>query len=444
VPLGDSIQANRVLRYVRTLAAVSHGQVKLVRATDIEDETSFNSLAANAARMQDSGISVEWSVVSGVDATTAIGREVSDWQPDLIAMTSRSTSAVDRWLNGSVTDEIVRAVSVPVLVVPPNWLDVAPHERPLRILVPVDGSRSAEQALDAAVRLAILLSAEIILLRAVRAESHVNGANEYLRLLSAELESVLPDGRLDSVIVHGAPAKAITRAASDLEVDAIAMATHGRGGLARALSDSTATTVLEHSEVPLLLFGPYALVERASSKAHRITLRGPVRTRDHRLVGEVHRVVVDLEQRAVVSVVVLGRDRLARDIVIPIDFIERLDESEVRLQLTAAELDNLPDFSHPDYVTPPSTWTSVPPAAQRERIGQHQQVVTRESQVVALDGHLGHVDGLEVDSDTGELMAFLVHTNVRLPAEYVQASDEEDKLCVNAMLADIDGFLGHS
>jgi nucleotide-binding universal stress UspA family protein len=262
VPLDDSIQAQRVLRYVRVLVRASDGHVKLVRATDVEDDTSFNSLAANAARMQDAGISVEWSVASGIDATTAITREASEWQPDLIAMSSRSESALDRWLNGSVTDDIVKAAHVPVLVVPPNWVDPAPRNRPVRILVPMDGSRFAEQALGAVVRLAILLTAEVMLVRVVHGEAEVNGANDYLQRLIAEFESALPDRRLDSRVVHGVPAAAITQAALDLQVDAIAMTTRARGGLARALSGNTAVTVLEHSQVPLLIFGPHVLMER--------------------------------------------------------------------------------------------------------------------------------------------------------------------------------------
>jgi nucleotide-binding universal stress UspA family protein len=440
VPLDDSIQAQRVLRYVRILVAASNGHVKLVRATDVEDDTSFNSLAANAERMQDDGVSVEWSVASGVDATTAITREESDWQPHLIAMSSRSESALDRWLNGSVTDDIVKAAKVPVLVVPPNWQEPARHERPVRILVPLDGSRFAELALSVVVRLAILLTAEIMLVRVVRAEAEANGANEYLQRLIAEFESVLPDGRLGSRVLHGATATAITQAALDLQVDAIAMTTRARGGLARALSGNTATTVLEHSEVPLIIFGPHTLIERDSSA--QIKLREPVRTRDDHPVGEVHRVVVDLEQRAVVSIVVLGRDRLARDVVVPIDFLERLDEGEVRLKLTAAQFDELPDFSYPEYVTPPSTWTSVPPTTEQERLGQHQHAVTPETQVVALDGQVGHVNALEFDSETGLLTAFRVHNSARLPAEYVQASDGEDVLRVSAKLADIEGFVG--
>jgi nucleotide-binding universal stress UspA family protein len=439
VPLDDSMQAQRVLGYVRTLAVASHGRIKLVRATDVEDDTSFNSLAANAARLLDDGFAVEWSVASGVDGRTAIMNEATAWQPDLIAMASRSPSALDRWLNGSVTDQIVRASTVPVLVVPPNWQPSARDERPVRLLAPLDGSSFAEQTLGPVVRLATLLPAQLILLRVVPADAELKGAAEYLRQLSSRLESVLPDGRVGAQVVSGSPADAIMRAALDLDIAAIAMATRGRSGLARAVSGSVAITVLEKSEVPLLLLGPRAVVESVSAQ---IQPRSQVHTRDDRHVGEVHRIVVDLEQRAVSSIVVLGRDRLARDVLVPVDFIEQLDNGVVRLRLTAEELDALPDFSYHEFVTPPSTWTSVPvPATEHERIGPNQQVVTPGTRLVALDGPLGRVDALELDLDTGELKAFRTR-QMRIPTEYVQASDQEDILRVAAKLADIDGFLG--
>jgi len=447
VPLDDSIQAQRVLGYVRALARASHGVVKLVRVTDIEDDTSFNSLAQNAARLHQDGIAVEWSVASGVDAVHGILDAAAPWQPDVIAMASRSTSGVDRWLNGSVTDQIVRTAGVPVLVVPPNWQLAARYERPVRMLVPLDGSSLAEQTLEPVVRLAILLSAEVVLLRVTGADDAVDGASEYLRRLSAQLESALPARRINSRVVQGSPAAEIVQAAGDLDVDAIAIVTRGRGGLARVVWGSTATAVLEQSQVPLLLVGPHAFT---APFANQINLRGHVRTRDDRMVGEVHRVVVDLNQRAVVSIIVLGRDRLARDVVVPIDFVNKVAKSEVRLRVTTEELDGLPDFSYHEFVTPPSTWTSVPvPAMEQQRMGPHQQAVTHDTPVRALDGQIGHVEAIELDLDTGSLQAFVVRTNralgreTRIPAEFVQSSSDRETLQVTAKLADIDGYLGH-
>jgi nucleotide-binding universal stress UspA family protein len=147
VPLDDSVQAQRVLAYVQVLAARSGGELKLIRATDVEDETSFNSLEQHARRLRDAGFVVDWTVTGGVDAETAILSAEAAWQPDLIALASMKASRFDRWLNGSVSEHVVAFASAPVLLVPPAWDRPIIQGRSTRVVVPLDGSSSAEQAL---------------------------------------------------------------------------------------------------------------------------------------------------------------------------------------------------------------------------------------------------------------------------------------------------------
>ena len=59
----------------------------------------------------------------------------------------------------------------------------------------------------------------------------------------------------------------------------------------------------------------------------KIEMRAHVITRDGHEVGEVHRVVVDIENQAVVAIVVLKGRLLSRDILVPIDFVDRTDDA---------------------------------------------------------------------------------------------------------------------
>jgi hypothetical protein len=204
----------------------------------------------------------------------------------------------------------------------------------------------------------------------------------------------------------------------------------------------------------LLVLGPGAVREPTTAQ---IRLRAPVRSLDNDNVGEVHRVVVDLEQRAVVSLVVLGRGPLGRDVLVPIEFIDRIQQGEIQLRLTRQELDELPDFEFNEFLTPPPTWTAfVPatdgptlvPAAQRKRVGPRGQDITPGSRVVALDADLGSVDRIEVDQ-TGTIEAFWVRadgifaTDMRIPAAWVERDDREHQLRVRASGADIETYLGY-
>src|SRR3979409_2306420 len=163
----------------------------------------------------------------------------------------------------------------------------------------------------------------------------------------------------------------------------------------------------------------------------RIEIGARVRTRDGREVGEVHRVLVDLEDNAVTGIVVLKGRLLSRDILVPLDFIDRADEHEVVLTLTAEELDQLPEFAFNEILAPPPVWTSATPfpdwsvyvpILQRKRLGQHHIDITPGTRVFATDGEVGTVDEVELDPVTGELDAFWVRAgtifkhDMRVPA----------------------------
>ena len=175
-----------------------------------------------------------------------------------------------------------------------------------------------------------------------------------------------------------------------------------------------------------------------------------VRTRDGRHVGEVHRVLVDLDDKAVTGVVVLKGRVLPRDVLVPLDFIEHFDADEVVLTLDVLELELLPDFVFNEVLVPPPLLVEVGPypdgtflvpVSQRKRLGQHQVDIVRGARVHATDGELGRVDRIEFDPGTGELDAFWVDKALRIPAEWVVRANEHD-VYVHASKSDVQTRLG--
>jgi uncharacterized protein YrrD len=172
----------------------------------------------------------------------------------------------------------------------------------------------------------------------------------------------------------------------------------------------------------------------------QIDIGARVRTRDQGDVGEVHRVVVDVDREEVVSIVVLKGRWLSRDILVPLAYVERADADGVALSLVTDELEQLPDFVYNEFVTPPPTWTfPMPypggavyvPMAQRERLGGNEVDLTPGTRVLATDGDLGSVDQIEIDSASGRLDAFWVKRgglfphDLRIPAEWVTRLDAD-------------------
>src|SRR5438270_7921550 len=170
-----------------------------------------------------------------------------------------------------------------------------------------------------------------------------------------------------------------------------------------------------------------------------IEIGAPVRTRDGHEVGHVHRVLVDLDDNSATGIVVLKGHVLARDVLVPLDFIDHASPDEVLLALDEQELDQLPDFTFNEVMAPPPALTSVGPypdgsfyilVRQRKRLGQHHVDITRDARVHAIDGDIGPVEQVEVDPITGELDAFWLRADgifghdMRIPAEWVERADE--------------------
>ena len=145
-----------------------------------------------------------------------------------------------------------------------------------RILVPLDGSPSAEAVLDFVTRIASANQAEVLLVSAVtpiaawdevhaavKWEAEEDSAGGYLGAKRDELAKVGLSVR--SRVVFGAAAEVILRIAEDEHADLIGMTTHGRSGVARWVLGSVATKVLHATHTPLLLVRPPASGEQNAS-----------------------------------------------------------------------------------------------------------------------------------------------------------------------------------
>ena len=136
-----------------------------------------------------------------------------------------------------------------------------------RILVPLDGSRLAEQALPHAAIHAEKFGAEIVLLmvlgplpepsmagrRIVRSaeEATAELAQTYLEGIAAGLRE--QGLSVQTQTVDGKPYLEIVRHAEDREIDLIVMSTRGHSGLTRWLLGSVTDRVVRGATVPLLL-----------------------------------------------------------------------------------------------------------------------------------------------------------------------------------------------
>ena len=127
------------------------------------------------------------------------------------------------------------------------------------VLVPLDGSKLAEEALKPAMEI-VAPGGRISLVTAVEpvevpdyaylAPITVPNYTEFLPIAQHYLEGIArdyanEDVTLDYRAISGDPTTVITNTANQLQVDAIVMSTHGRSGIKRFLLGSVTNKVLE-------------------------------------------------------------------------------------------------------------------------------------------------------------------------------------------------------
>ncbi|WP_373498687.1 universal stress protein [Desulfococcus sp.] len=140
-----------------------------------------------------------------------------------------------------------------------------------KILVPLDGSDRAEAILPHVEKLAKLYGSEVLFMRTVEGDYFVPGYQEVVDISGyeqeyarrkKEVESYLESLRLKfnekgisnrPIVSYDSVVQSILNTAEKEEVDLIALASHGRSGLARAFYGSVASGVLNRIDRPLLI-----------------------------------------------------------------------------------------------------------------------------------------------------------------------------------------------
>ena len=253
--------------------AAENDRLREIHSTELSE---LYSIAAECRAH--STVNVTASLQYGPVVDTLIGYAHRQ-KVDLIVMRSHARKGLARVWFGSVADRLIRESGIPVLVVKAPSVATALESGFVfnRILVPLDGSLLAEQSIEPAVSLARINGATITLLKVVTplkrrgdgqlesaigpaSASEVASSQRYLETcLGHELERSVKVTR--RVIVANDAASAILGAADSMEADLVAIATRGRGAIARATSGSVADRMLRESPVSTMVIHPALQVQ---------------------------------------------------------------------------------------------------------------------------------------------------------------------------------------
>jgi len=305
VPLDGSALAGQILPYVRLMAPSLGAQVRLFhaipewtiggafetaslygpgglillpqesdrRGVDLLRKQAEEYLTTQAAPLREAGLDVVTEVRFGAPAEQIV-EAAADTSVALIALATHGYSGLKRWALGSVADKVAHATNTPVFVV--RAAEPATAARAIkRILVPLDGSDLARQALPLAAQLAVQMQAELLALtvvvppigEAVERISPYKTDEATVAPLRAqlieELGSVADELNqhnvpITPIIAHGFAAETIIEEAARQQVDLLIMATHGYSGLKRWALGSVADKLLHAAPVPLILVRAHA------------------------------------------------------------------------------------------------------------------------------------------------------------------------------------------
>lgn len=224
-------------------------------------------------RLRADGLDAVASRPEGDVAPRLIERAKKD--ADLLVMATHGRGGLERAWLGSVADEVVHHVRLPVLLVPAQADQAAPADAAFEhVLVATDGSKAADAATRQAAEFARLFAARLTLLRVVSVpagltspyiphaaqldqeatESRREEAVKFLDGVAAELGKKAGGPKLETrVELAYHPARGILDAIGELRCDLVALGTHRRSRLARVVLGSVADKVVRASPVPVLV-----------------------------------------------------------------------------------------------------------------------------------------------------------------------------------------------
>ncbi len=201
-------------------------------------------------------------VIKSGDIQDEIAATIREQRADIVVMGTHGRGLFGRWLIGSITQGILRKVSVPILT-------ISKATRPMalkRILFATDFSEASKQGFGFALEMARMARSDIVILhsleRRVALTAGLGDMVDYIspytveearsKLAEFTVEGSRQGIKIDTLLVEGVPAEEILKAAENNDADVILIAIQRKGLVERALLGTTAERIIREAHIPVL------------------------------------------------------------------------------------------------------------------------------------------------------------------------------------------------
>ncbi len=199
------------------------------------------------------------------NAAQQIAASVRQFQADRILLGTRSRSKMSKLLLGSVAEQVLRSVNLPVITVGPEaHLPVESSGQQKVVLHATRLSEASRPSAALACQIAASQGARLVLLHVLPPMDEMekqglptgldSTAMRELRALAAETGALKSSGctRVDPCVAHGNPSIEILAASAELHASLIVLGATHRAALQNLTRDRTIYRVLAHARCPVL------------------------------------------------------------------------------------------------------------------------------------------------------------------------------------------------
>ncbi|MGD2138605.1 MAG: universal stress protein [Gammaproteobacteria bacterium] len=261
IPVDGTESVEEILLYVTAITPRSDTHVTLLHVLPPSRQASSGH--SHADEIHDALSQDGWKVSRELRMGDPVDEivKLALLQPaTMLMMSTHGRSGLERIREGSVTEQVVKLSPCPVFILHTMRPDTSESRGDAlfrRILVPLDGTPTSAAILKCVERFAKFHDSDVIIFHD---ELEGSGSPEKKSVIREAIEAqsiALANTGLSvslELSTYRHPIREILNRIDELNINLVAMATHGETGERRALDESVTAEVIRHANCPLLVW----------------------------------------------------------------------------------------------------------------------------------------------------------------------------------------------